>query len=939
MLILTGLFPLSAQDFGIYPPGMHWQQINTPSLRAIFPRGLEQQASQVANIIRYEDEHNRTSIGSLTKKLNLVLNNQGVISNGYVGIMPYKSEFYTIPMQNSLMLGTGDWLSMLSIHEYRHALQYTNLLKGFNEIAYSLTGEGGWGLMMNLTVPGWFFEGDAVATETALTTQGRGRLPSFTQLTRSIYLENKRLSYMKASNGSYRQRVPDEYEMGYLLCSYGRENYGNDFWFKVLNRTSWLRGIVYPFSDAVLLSTGMTTRKFYRKAMDDFKSAWQEEEGRIFYTGNHYINQKSRTVTDYQFPVFMADSCLFAYKKSYKEIGTIIKLYLDGREEKVCTLGITQDPYFSASGNLISWSEITWSPRYQAVSYSDIVVYDSITGKRSRLTNHQRFFSPAISPNRQSILVFEADPFNKNSLKILDIRSGEVIRTLPNPGNLYYTYPKWLSDGTAIISSARTPAGQMVIIRQNISTGRIEKLTEELNNTIGEVISSGDRLYFSCSLNGRDDIYCLDTANRSFSRLTMSKYGAFHPAISPDGQTMVYSDFQSNGYQMAMASSDELLWQKTEPVPLHKTGTLNFNYFNEENGPILDRISQDSLPSHSYSPLSHLFRLHSWILNPTTSSIGLLLISDNILNDLHLEGGPVYYFNEQAPGISAAVKYGGLFPVVGAEFSRVYRPEDKEDNNDKIDTTGLNNSFSLTAELPLNLTRGMYWRSLDIQAGYDFISSQDLVVSDFEPLAPAKYFHSISGLIRYTSSKKKAYQNITTPLGFGVDLAANQSVNQNKASRIHFIGDFAARGIFRNQNLLISAGFKNEKQANDYLYLDDFIYPRGYIKPAYDQYFTLQATYHLPLCYPDLGFAGIFYISRIRSGLFADMGYGAMKDRSLTDPTKIVYSAGMELMFDTKWFNVAELPLGVRITRLGVSDPARPGKKWKLEFFIPVLRL
>jgi hypothetical protein len=155
--------------------------------------------------------------------LDLILNNQGIISNGYVTLSPFRSEFYTTPMQDGFSLGTKPWLDLLSVHEYRHALQYSNMNQGYTRLAHWLFGDTGWGTMMTITTPGWFFEGDAVAAETALTDQGRGRMPSFLQQSKSILLNDREYSYMKARNGSLRDRVPDEYELGYLLCSFGRE--------------------------------------------------------------------------------------------------------------------------------------------------------------------------------------------------------------------------------------------------------------------------------------------------------------------------------------------------------------------------------------------------------------------------------------------------------------------------------------------------------------------------------------------------------------------------------------------------------------------------------------------------------------------------------------------------------------------------------------------
>ncbi|MCX6223316.1 MAG: hypothetical protein NTV01_00945, partial [Bacteroidia bacterium] len=321
-----------AQEFGRFKPGINWQQISTPAVRVIFPKGLESQATRVANNILYINKNNRTSIGPLSKKLDLILNNQGIISNGYFTLMPFRSEFFTIPLQDGNELGTTEWLDILSVHEYRHALQYMNLRRGFNKLAYYFSGEIGWGVMVNLAIPGWYFEGDAVATETALTNQGRGRIPSFLKQSKSILLNDRKYSYMKARNGSYRDIVPNQYELGYLLCSYGREKFGNDLWPKVINQTSWFDWMIYPFSTAVRTHTGMNTRQFYNKALSDYKKKWKKETSTSGLTPFSNLSHPAKTITNYRFPVFEQDGNLLVYKDSYKEIGAIYRISPDGKE-------------------------------------------------------------------------------------------------------------------------------------------------------------------------------------------------------------------------------------------------------------------------------------------------------------------------------------------------------------------------------------------------------------------------------------------------------------------------------------------------------------------------------------------------------------------------------------------------------------------------------
>jgi hypothetical protein len=201
-LFLLQLSPaVVAQDFGRFSPGIKWYQVDAPQVRVIFPKGLEMQAGRVANNITHLELNARSGIGSRTRKLDLILNNQGIISNGYVTLSPFRSEFYTTPMQDGFSLGTKPWLDLLSVHEYRHALQYSNMNQGYTRLAHWLFGDTGWGTMMTITTPGWFFEGDAVAAETALTDQGRGRMPSFLQQSKSVLLNDKTYSYMKARNG------------------------------------------------------------------------------------------------------------------------------------------------------------------------------------------------------------------------------------------------------------------------------------------------------------------------------------------------------------------------------------------------------------------------------------------------------------------------------------------------------------------------------------------------------------------------------------------------------------------------------------------------------------------------------------------------------------------------------------------------------------------
>jgi len=932
---LLSPFSLSSQDFGSFPPGIKWYQLKTKGLRVIYPEGLDQQAQRVSGLIRYEDANNRTSIGPRRKHLDLILNNQGVISNGYVATMPFKSEFYTTPPQDNNSLGSNDWLDLLSIHEYRHVLQYTNLRRGLSKIGYILMGEPGWSLFMMLAVPDWFFEGDAVVTETALTTQGRGRIPYFMSQYRSIELDSVRYRYMKARNGSYKDYVPDHYTLGYLLCSYGRETYGNDFWTKVLNRTVWYRGLMYPFADAVLLYTGSMTRGFYREAMNQYRDKWYQEENQLKLTPGSAVSKDTKTVTAYRHPVYLPDGELLVHKESYKQTGAIYKIAMDGTEEMICETGIAQDLYFTAGGPWLAWAEVSWDSRFSARNYSDIVLFNRETGVKRYLTSHQRYFSPALSSDGTKVLVVENDLMDRCNLLILDINSGKVLQSLPNPDQYFFTCPKWDTDGNHIVSAVRTGKGNMKIIRQEVASGTIHSLTPSENHIIGELWPTRDKLYYSSSYSGVNNVYSLDKASSEISRLTSTRFGAYHPAVSPDEGSLVYSEFTRKGLRLMTASLNELTPEPFRPLPLDQLESFNRSFFKEEGGNILSKVPDDTVHPKRYYNLLHPVRIHSWAVDPTDEAVVLTVVSDNTLGNLHFEAGGSYYWNEKVPGFSASAYYGGTYPILSLSLARNYR----KTNTGGQTVLSTDDIAGFSANLPLNYSKGLFFRQAHIGLQYNLIRNSQVTPDPGEGNRAGQMVHAAGLSMQYIQTKRQALQNITTPLGFGIEAGFDRALGELKGQQIYAIADGAIRGLWPNHNLVVSAGAKIEKASNPYQFLDLFIYPRGYTLPTTNWMTTLQTAYHLPLVYPDFGMLGIFYLMRVRGTVFADLGAGSVVLDDATTRRGLFASAGIELTMDTRWLNLLGIPLGCRFSYRATPELSGSDSHFFFEFVMTSIRL
>src|SRR6202012_3542882 len=218
--------------------------------------------------------------------------------------------FYLTPEQNSFEIGSLPWVEQLSIHEFRHVQQYNNFDVGFSKMLRILFGEGGQALGNDLAIPNWFFEGDAVYNETLVSQQGRGRLPWFFNGYRALWAADKDYSWMKLRNGSYRDYVPDWYPTGYMLVSYGREKYGDDFWKKVTQDAAAYKGLFYPLRTAIKRYSGESFDKFRWNALGYFKQQFQNDHSPTY-------NTQPTTYNSQEYPAFVNDSTVIYMKSTY----------------------------------------------------------------------------------------------------------------------------------------------------------------------------------------------------------------------------------------------------------------------------------------------------------------------------------------------------------------------------------------------------------------------------------------------------------------------------------------------------------------------------------------------------------------------------------------------------------------------------------------------
>ena len=356
-------------ETGTEPFGVKWRQIKTNNFRVIFPQEAEKIALRYANLLSVVDSISPKSLKAKQKKFDIVIHNHSTLSNGFVAWAPKRMEIISQPPSTT---SAQPWLIQLAVHETRHTSQLFRLNSGVIKPLSYLLGEQAVGLSAGF-VPSWFLEGDAVAFETAITSTGRGRQADFYQYYRTHYLgKTKKFKYDKFLLGSYRDNIPNHYNLGYQMVGYAKVKYGNQVWANSLGFVSRYPFTMFPFYFGLKGQTGLSRRQLFEKTFSNLDSIWranQNDEQNFHY---QTINKNNKEYTDYRFPYFLKDSSLIAYKTSLSSIPQFIKLDLITKEERTIVRPgyLTSNPsYFEDN---LFWTEYKPHIRWEYKNYSII---------------------------------------------------------------------------------------------------------------------------------------------------------------------------------------------------------------------------------------------------------------------------------------------------------------------------------------------------------------------------------------------------------------------------------------------------------------------------------------------------------------------------------------------------------------------------------------
>ena len=921
VLLLVVYFSM-AQQFGGNPPSHKWNQINTDSARIIFPLGLDSQANRVASIVHYLAAERPVSLGTQLKKINIVLQNETTIPNGYVQLGPYRSEFFLTPDLNNFGQGSIPWNDQLALHEYRHVQQFNNFNNGLSKLMKTLFGEEGFAVATNAAIPDWFYEGDAVYTETLLSKQGRGRLPLFLNAYPSLWQAGKKYSWMKLRNGSFKDYIPNHYNLGYLLVNYGRKKYGADFWTKVTTEASAYKGLFYPFQSAIKRNAGIDYKTFCEQAFASYK----KEIVRVTAKRDEYVLPvKKNFVTSYYFPYAIGNDSLVYLKSSFRQRPAFYIKDANG-EHPLKIRDISIDEQFSYRNGKIVYASFENDPRWGWKDYSVLKIIDVQTGQQKKITTKTKYFTPDISADGSKVAAVQVNIKGKSELHIINATTGELIKAIHSSEINLFTDPKFI-DENSLVTAVRLTDGKMALATADISTGNTVRLTPPSFNVVGYPSVNNGIIYFTASYAGNDDVFALRMKDKKIFKISDGPLGNYY--VNAGNEKITWSAFTAEGYQLKQLNEKDIEWKEIGMAVAEKLADkFPVSLANDFGDVLLNKIRQRNFPVSNYKKGTKLLNFHSWRPYYEDPIFTFSLYGENVLNTLQTELYYLYNENEKTNAVGFSGVYGALFPFLSFGTELTFNRETPVGNKirqwNQLDTrVGLS--------IPLRFTSGQTFKSFNM--GSSYVLRNEFNKNFYKDSLGSTSFSYLQHFISWSQQVQQAVQHIYPRFAYSLSANYRHAITKYEGNQFITNGSLYLPGLMSVHNLLLTGSFQERDTLSQVSFGNRFAYSRGYTGRYFSRMWRFSANYHFPIIYPDWGFGNILYLQRIRGNIFYDYTKVYSRDKKTTREQR---SVGGELFIDTKWWNQYPLTFGFRVSRLLDKDQFNGLKGTIVEFVLPV---
>ena len=777
IVALLGVYSASAQyySWGADPAYMHWRELKGDKIDVIYPDTARTQGYKMMHYARAVQPHIDFGFKYGAMKIPFVIHPENFSSNGMVMWLPKRVEILSSPATRSYSM---PWLKQLAAHEYRHAVQYNNLNKGWVKAFSYILGQQSSTIGL-LFMPLWGLEGDATLSETQMSSFGRALQPSFTMHYRAMGNIGNTRFCDKWFCGSYREYIPDHYQLGYQVTSYANTKYNENIWDKIVHYAV-RRPYVFATTFFALRKYYNTSRKgLFREAFTDLSRYWDT----LPYqpnTSTQLSAEQKKGYTRYQYPQYIDNGLILSMRETLDRPNAFV--YTDGatgKDKHIAYLGVVSSRPSEVVNGRVWWTEYRRSLLFAERINSKLCYMDLKSGKPKSIHSRKKSLYPTpISEHELAWVeyypnglynIVRGNPSLRRKEEYLRV---EVPQDIEVHGLAYDNY-------TSALYFLATDDSGMWIGRVG-KNRELEHITQGAYITISDLRAKDGVLYFGSIQSGKDEVHSYDLRTSTEYRISGSTYGSFSPMKNEDNRVLM-TTYDRYGYHIAEQKLVRDTLPKVEfsqlpinlvnpPRKMWKTINLDTVKFVSAEHMLQQATDAEAtdkkhkpLRDRRYNGAAHLFNIHSWApvsYDPFALSeegamdfnLGATIMSQNILSTAsgyltwgwNSKEGSVFkgHFRYYGLGVNLSISatYGGTQQLYSA-YTYLYNPlsgsydavlggkeeyvtnpitgrEEQVLNN--VPRLGKYYNVGMMASLPLYFQAGYHTRYAQISAGYNY---------------------------------------------------------------------------------------------------------------------------------------------------------------------------------------------------------------------------
>ncbi|MBQ5635057.1 MAG: hypothetical protein IIV10_01980, partial [Alistipes sp.] len=487
-LLVCGTVSAQYYSWGADPESMRWKRIKGDEISVIYPDTAEYLGHKLMHYAKTVKPNVDFGFRHGTMEIPFVVHPENALSNGMVMWLPKRVEIISSPEIRSYSM---PWLKQLAAHEYRHAVQYNNINRGWVRAFSYLLGQQSKTIGL-LFMPLWGMEGDAVISETQMSSYGRALQPSFSMHYRALGEDIlKRKNSDKWFCGSYRDYVPDHYQLGYQITSYADTKYDENIWDKIIHYA-----VRNPY---VIATTAVGMKKFYntstsrlfRETFADLNSYWRPL-AQVEDSSTRIPTPAQRSYTTYRYPMPFGEKHVISLKEDLDRPTAFVLTNVEsGKEQRICYTGKISTRPTMKEGR-IWWTEYRRSVVYQQRVNSRLCYVDLKDRTTRTVFRYRNVQFPTTIDGCDSLAWVEYRP-NGTYAVALGLRKGKrTLATMPQGVELHSLA---YDNQTHRLYFIATSDEGMWLGRVN-QDGSYTRLTEAAYITISDLQAKDGVLYF-----------------------------------------------------------------------------------------------------------------------------------------------------------------------------------------------------------------------------------------------------------------------------------------------------------------------------------------------------------------------------------------------------------------------------------------------------------